>query len=104
MKTQHDQLPEGYFVSKWIGISILICSIVVVSIGILLEKPGILGLGPAIGVGIGSIIGQRVEKRKEALGLIRPLTPAEKKKQKTSIIAGIVLLIIGLVLALSLYN
>jgi len=100
MEEKNRKYAEGYFVGMWMGIGIAIFSGVGVSLSIVLKIPGLIGIGPAIGVAFGLALGQSIEAKYKKEGKIRPLTKEEKNKRKILVIAGIVVFIIGLAIFL----
>ena len=50
MSDKNEKYPEGHFIGMWIGIGIAIFSGVGIPISIALKTPGLMGIGPAIGV------------------------------------------------------
>jgi hypothetical protein len=103
MKEQKKQYPEGHFVGMWIGIGMAIFAGLGIPLSIILKTPGLVGIGPAIGVAFGSGIGASIEAKKKKDGLIRPLTDKEKKTRKNLILGGIMILVIGVGLFLWLF-
>jgi len=101
MEKDNEKYPEGHFVGMWIGIGVAIFSGIGVSLSTALESPGLLGIGPAIGIAFGAAIGQSIESKHKKEGRIRPLTEDEKKKRKRLVIAGICVLVLGLLVFLS---
>ncbi|MEA3421581.1 MAG: hypothetical protein U9Q97_07900 [Acidobacteriota bacterium] len=77
--------PEGHFVGKWMGISIAIFSGFGIPLSIVLKNPGLIGIGPAVGVAFGIAIGSSIESKYKKEGKIRPLTEDEKKEEKNAI-------------------
>lgn len=96
MEKKNEKYPEGHFVGMWMGIGIAIFSGVGVPLSIVLKIPGLIGIGPAIGVAFGLALGQSIESKYKKEGKIRPLTEDEKKKRKILVIAGISVFILGL--------
>jgi len=96
MEDKKEIYPEGHFVGMWIGIGIAIFTGVGVAISFALENPGMIGVGPAIGVAFGAGVGSSIESRYKKEGKIRPLTEDEKKRKRYLIIVGIVLFLVGL--------
>ena len=105
MEENNKKYPEGHFVGMWMGIGIAIFTGVGVPVAFATGNPGLLGIGPALGVSIGLAIGSGIEAKYKKEGKIRPLTEEEKKRRKIGITAGIVILsllaLIFLILALS---
>lgn len=98
-----EKYPEGHFVSIWMGIGIALFSGIGIPLSIITDNPGFIGIGPALGVAFGLAIGQGVENKYKQEGKIRPLTDTEKKRKKSAVTLGIILLIIGIILVLILY-
>ena len=94
--------PEGHYVGMWIGIGMAMFAGLGVPLSIALESPGLIGIGPAIGVGFGAVIGQAIEAKKKKEGKTRPLTDEECKSRKKLAIAGSAILVVGLLLLLGL--
>jgi len=101
MQKNDEKYPEGHFVGMWIGIGLAIFTGVGLPLSIALKNPGLLGIGPAIGIAFGSALGQSIESKYKKEGKIRPLTEDEKKKRRRLVIAGICVLVLGLLVFLS---
>jgi len=97
---KNEKYPEGHFVGMWMGIGIAIFTGIGVSLSVALKMPGLIGIGPAIGVAFGAALGQSIESKYKKAGKIRPLTEEEKKKRKILITAGMLIFILGLILFL----
>lgn len=95
--------PEGHFLGMWMGIGIAIFSGVGIPLSVATDNSGFIGIGPALGVALGLAIGQSMENKYKAEGKIRPLTKEEKRTKQITLGAGVVILIIGLLVALSLW-
>jgi hypothetical protein len=100
MDKNKEKYPEGHFVGMWMGIGIAIFSGIGVPLSVALKMPGLIGIGPAIGVAFGLALGQSIESKHKKEGKIRPLTEDEKKKRKRLVYAGISVLVLGLVVFL----
>jgi len=100
MEKNNEKYPEGHFLGMWMGIGIAIFSGIGVPLSIALRTPGLLGIGPAIGIAFGLSVGQSIESKYKKEGKIRPLTEDEKKKRRKLVIAGICVLILGLLVFL----
>ena len=101
METNNDQkYPEGHFVGMWMGIGIAVFSGVGVSLSIVLKTPGLIGIGPAIGVAFGLALGQSIESKYKKEGKIRPLTEDEKKKRRILLILLTSVFVLGLLIFL----
>jgi len=85
------------------GIGIAIFSGLGIPIIIATNNFGFIGIGPALGVAFGLSIGQSVENKYKQEGRIRPLTESEQKRKKYAVIAGIVILTLGVFILLLLY-
>jgi hypothetical protein len=79
---EQKKYPKGHFVGMWIGIGMAIFSGVGVSIAVATDNMGLIGIGPALGVGFGAGIGSMIEKKKAEEGLIRDYTEEELIKNK----------------------
>ncbi len=100
MEKDDEKYPEGHFVGMWMGIGIALFSGIGVPLSIALKIPGLMGIGPALGVAFGLSIGQSIESKHKKEGKIRPLTEDEKKKRKRLVFAGISVLVLGFVVVL----
>ena len=96
MEKNNEKYPEGHFVGMWMGIGIAIFSGIGVPLSVALKMPGLIGIGPAIGVAFGIALGQSIESKYKKEGKIRSLTKDEKKKRKILVIAGFFVFILGL--------
>ena len=104
MEKHDEKYPEGHYVGMWMGIGIALFSGIGVPLSIALKIPGLMGIGPALGVAVGLSVGQSIESKYKREGKIRPLTEDEKKKRKMLVFAGISVLILGvLVFLLTLF-
>jgi hypothetical protein len=106
MENEQKKYPEGHFAGMWMGIGMVIFTGLGVPLSIITGNPGLIGIGPAIGVAFGLSVGAAVEEKKKKEGKIRPLTEEEKKRKKTALLAGVVILaalaLLGLLLFLKL--
>jgi hypothetical protein len=100
MEKNNEKYPEGHFVGMWMGIGLAIFTGVGLPLSIALEMPGLMGIGPALGIAFGLSIGQSIESKYKKEGKIRPLTEDEKKKRRRLVIAGISVLLLGLLVFL----
>jgi hypothetical protein len=100
MEKDNEKYPEGHFLGMWMGIGIAIFSGIGVPLSIALKTPGLMGIGPALGIAFGLSLGQSIESKHKKEGRIRPLTEDEKKKRKRLVIAGICVLLLGLLVFL----
>ena len=87
--------PEGHFVGIWIVIGIAIFSGLGIPLSIVSGNPGLIGIGPALGVAFGLSIGTGIENRHKREGKIRPLTKEEKRQRGFALKAGVAVLILG---------
>ena len=103
MNEKVEKYPEGHFVGIWMGIGIAIFSGLGIPLSIVTENPGLIGIGPALGVAVGLAIGQSIENKHKQEGKIRSLTESEQKRKKNAVIAGIVILTLGLLIFILLF-
>ena len=103
MKEKIEKYPEGHFLGMWMGIGIAIFSGIGIPLSIIIDNPGFIGIGPALGVAFGLAIGQGIENKYRQEGKIRPLTEVEKKRKKYAVAVGIIFLTIGVILVLLLF-
>lgn len=89
--------PEGHFVGMWMGIGIAIFTGFGIPLSFATGNPGLIGVGPAIGVAFGLALGQSIEDKYRKEGKIRPLTKDEKNQRKILVTAGIAVLMIGVI-------
>jgi len=92
MENQEKKYPEGYFIGMWIGIGIVIFTGIGVPLSITTGNPGMLGIGPALGVSMGVAISLSIEDKYKKEGRIRPLTEAEEKRKKIGALVGLLVL------------
>lgn len=95
MLNNKEKYPEGHFIGMWMGIGIAIYTGVGVALSSATKNPGLLGIGPAIGVAFGLAVGQAIEAKYKKEGKIRPLTEDEKRKKKRLVWVGLVVLGLG---------
>ena len=100
MEKNEKQYPQGHFIGLWMGIGIAIFSGIGIPLSIITDNPGLIGIGPAIGVGFGLSIGQSIENKYRKQGKIRELSESETKRNKIAVLFGIIILIIGIIFAL----
>ena len=100
MQKSPEKYPEGHFVGMRMGIGIALFSRLGVPLSIALKTPGLMGIGPALGIAIGLSVGQSIESKYKTEGKIRPLTEDEKKKRKMLVIAGISVFVLGVLIFL----
>lgn len=106
MDAEHDDdnrtYPEGHFIGMWMGIGIAIFSGVGVALSAATDNPGLIGIGPALGVAVGLAIGTGVEERHKKAGRIRPAVPGERNRRRTAVVIGLLVLLGALVLLTAL--
>jgi hypothetical protein len=88
--------PEGYFLGLGMIIGIILFSGFGLTLSIATGNPGLIGIGPAMGIAIGLAIGQSLEDKYKKEGKIRPLTKEEKTNHRRWMWIGIIALIIAL--------
>lgn len=91
-----EKYPEGQLVAQWIGIGMALFAGLGVVLATTTDNPGLIGIGPAIGVGFGAAIGSSLERRYRREGRIRPLTDAERGRQRRARWLGAAILVAGL--------
>ena len=101
MEEKNKKYPEGHFIGMWMGIGIAIFSGLGIPLSIISKTPGLIGIGPALGVAFGLAIGSAIESKYKKEGKIRPLTKDEKKKRHIAVITLIAVFILGLAIFLS---
>lgn len=97
MKENNKKYPKGHFVGMWMRIGTAIFSGLGIPLLIVTGNTGLIGIGPALGVASGLAIGSSIEAKYKKEGKIRTLTEEERKRKKIGIIAGIVILSLGVV-------
>jgi hypothetical protein len=102
MEKDNEKYPEGHFLGMWMGIGVALFSGIGVPLSFALKNPGLLGIGPALGIAFGLSIGQSIESKYKKEGKVRPLTEDEKKKRRRLVIAGICVLIFWVLVFLSI--
>jgi len=102
MENEANKYPEKHFLGMWIGLGIAIFSGFGIPLSIATNNPGLIGIGPALGVAFGVAIGQSIENRYKKEGKIRPLTEREQNRFKTLINTSIAILLIGVYIFLLL--
>jgi len=95
MEDKNKKYPEGYFLGMWMGIFIAIFSGIGIPLSVATKNIGFIGVGPALGVAIGLAVGQSIENKYKEQGKIRPLTKGEQKNKKMAVIAGLIILLLG---------
>ena len=105
MEENNKKYPQGHFLGMWMAIGVAIFSGLGIPLSIATGNTAFIGIGPAIGVAFGLALGASIEAKHKKEGKIRPLTEEEKKRRKIGIMAGIVILSLGvlsfLILALT---
>jgi len=84
-------------------LGIAIFSGIGIPLSIATDNFGFIGIGPALGVSIGLSIGSAIETKYKKEGKIRPLTKDEEKKRKKLVTIGVLVLVVGVLLALALF-
>jgi len=95
--------PEGHFIGVGMAIGIAIFSGVGVTLSTSTGNPGLMGIGPAIGILLGLAIGKSMEEKYRKQGLIRPLTAKEIEARKKAKIVGLIALLLGIALLAVLF-
>jgi hypothetical protein len=111
LDNNNKEFPKGHFVGMWMGIGIAIFSGLGIPISIITKNFGFVGIGTAIGIVFGLLVGQSIENKYSREGRIRPLTESEKINRqgvlnlgkKITISIGLVLLTIGVLLFSFMY-
>jgi nitrogen fixation protein FixH len=103
MKKTEQMYPKGHFTGRWMGIGIAIFSGVGVALSVALKNDTLFAIGPGIGVAFGLAIGQAIENKYEKAGQIRPLTAAEKRKQKIATYIALGFLVMGVLAFAAFY-
>ena len=67
-----------------------------IPLSIITHNHGFIGIGPAMGVAMGTLIGQSIENKYKKEEKIRPLSEYERKRKKNAITAGIIILTLGI--------
>lgn len=98
-----EKYPEGHFIGMWMAIGMLIFSGIGIPLSIATGNPGLIGIGPALGVAFGLSIGAGIEEKMKREGKIRPLTKEEKKRKKIGLVIGVIALLLGIVAFSLLY-
>lgn len=96
------QHPKGHYTTLGIAIGAGVFGVLGFIICVLTDNMGLIGVGPAVGIPLGLLIGQSLESKKEREGKVRELTVTEKQRQRTAIFVGIGLAFLG-VLAFLLF-
>lgn len=94
--------PKGHYMGQGMGIGIAIGIPIGLAFGISMDNISLgISIGPGIGVPIGVAIGTTLEKKHEKQ--LRPLTKEEEGLRKKAVIGGIVMLLVGLLIFVSLF-
>lgn len=92
-KKQH---PKGHYTTLGIAIGAGAFGILGVIICMITDNMGLIGIGPAVGIPIGLLIGQSLEGKKEREGRVRELTVQEKQRQRIAIFVGVAMAFFGI--------
>jgi hypothetical protein len=103
MEPKDKEFPEGHFVGLWIGLGIAIFSGLGIPLSVATENYAFIGVGPALGVAFGAAIGQAIENKYTKEGRIIPRSKEEGKWAKIATLAGLVLLLLGVLFFLLLF-
>ena len=95
--------PEGHFIGKGMAIGIAIGAGIGVPLSSAIGNPGMISIGLPIGLVLGLAMGKKWEEKAKKEGKIRPLTKKEKSKKKIGLYLGIGALIVGVILALTIF-
>jgi len=101
MKENDKKYPEGHFVKMWMGIGVAIFSGIGIPLSVATGNIPFIGIGPALGIVFGLALGQSIEVKYKKEGRIRPLTKEEKNRKRILVLAGIAVLIIGVIILLA---
>ncbi|MFH1257873.1 MAG: hypothetical protein ABIG96_05900 [Candidatus Micrarchaeota archaeon] len=93
--------PKGHYLGLGMGLGMVIFTPIGIALSITTGNPGLMGVGPAIGLSIGLAIGSALEKKHE--NELRPLTPEEEKFKSIGMKFAIILLVLGAVAAVALF-
>jgi hypothetical protein len=99
---QDKKYPEGHFIGLWMGITVAVFSGLGIPLAIATGNVSLMGIGPALGAAFGLSIGQLIENKHKKENRIRPLNEEERKRKKTAVLAGLVLMVLGVVIFLIL--
>ena len=102
MNDKTKKYPEGHFLGLGMAIGIVIFSGMGIPLSIATKNYGFIGIGPALGVAIGLAIGQSIENKYKQQGRIRSLTESEQNRKKNAVLAGILILMLGVLIFLLL--
>lgn len=90
---------EGEVVATWIGVGMALFAGVGVVIATVTDTPGLIGIGPAVGVAFGTSVGMALEARYRREGRLRQPTPAERRRLRIALWIGVALLVLGIAAA-----
>lgn len=96
------EYPEGQLVAMWIGIGIALFAGVGVVFATATDNPGLIGIGPALGVAVGAGIGTGLQNKARREGRIRELAPTERRRQRRALWIGGVILLAGVAAMLAI--
>jgi len=102
MIDKNKKYPEGHFLGVGIAIGIPIFSGVGIALSNSTGNPGLIGIGPAIGVILGLAIGKSMEDKYRKQGLVRQLTEKEKLMRKRGKLIGAIAVVIGVIALISI--
>lgn len=106
MEENNKKYPEGHFVGFWMAIGVAIFTGLGIFLSIFVKNPklnGFFGIWPALGISIGLVVGSAIEAKHKKEGKIRPLTEEEKKRKKSLVTAGMIILLVGALLGLLVF-
>ncbi|MFC1622716.1 hypothetical protein ACFL1Y_01860 [Patescibacteria group bacterium] len=92
MEENNKTYPEGHFIGMWMAIGTAIFTVLGIPLAIVTDNPGMMGIGPALGISIGLSIGAGIEAKYKKEGKIRPLTEEEQKRKKIAVIIIVIIL------------
>ncbi|PLX00309.1 MAG: hypothetical protein C0594_15835 [Marinilabiliales bacterium] len=95
MKNNDGKYPKGHFVRKWMILGIAIFGGLGVPLSVVADNKGFIGLGPAIGLAFGVIIGSIIERKYKDKGLLTENKEDDSKVKKLLLSA---LIAIGIIL------
>lgn len=96
------EYPEGQLVATWMGIGIAMFAGFGTVLATTTGNPGLIGIGPAVGVAVGAAVGTGLEDKARQEGRIRPLDPAQRRRARLALLAGVALLVAGVALTMLL--
>ena len=86
--------PEGQIMGMWMGIIMLVVTILVALICILTDSNDFIAFGPAIGVSIGLSVGIAMEAKYKKEGRIIPQSAQMKRRNRTIMLIGVMVLVV----------